>query len=1125
MTRIIDNNDLILSEVLGQVLPGATRLDACVGYFNIRGYDQIAPHIEAMRSIPVLGNAESPVRILLGMALAGDAQLQAEFDAVARDNLGLAGDRVTALQVAKRQVAKIAEQLIWGAPTAAHRSALQSLLEDLRRRTVTVKIFTERPLHAKLYLARTADPLNPGRAVVGSSNFTPSGLARQGELNLEETDHQKVQELGDWFEDHWTNPFTCDISEALAEVIENSWAVEPQPSPYHLHLKMAFEVSRDARSGKSVSIPEEIENILGPWQQDAIKIATRIVRARGLTVIGDVVGLGKTLVGLGVAASLGDKVLILCPPNLKDMWEWHLQEYGVPGKVLGISDPLKRELPNLRAYKTVLIDEAHNLRHTSRQIWPVVRDYISENNSRLILMTATMFNADVLDIAGQLSLKLNEDEDLGIQPEKHIETLSPEALQDFKQRQNYRLSTLSAFKVSKEADDWRRLLSLYLVRRTRAYLLERYALEDEIGNKYFEFADGRTFRFPKANRTPIEYPGGPEDPCDQLASVANFQILDGLTYARYQLGKYLTTSASATSPAEQQLIEDLERATASSGFIRTTILKRLASSPKAFFITVEKMLLRTHLLRWAMANGKDLPVGDLLDKYYGQSDEDEINEDLDDSVAIATDVYLDGSWAKGLALSSWDEKAKAAYESLVAKQPKKLRWARNTLFDSASLIKDLSSDAADLQGIIDEHGDWDANKDSKIRALADMISNLPTGEKLLVFSEYSDSISYVHTHLQRLLPNISIEQASSKSTSPATLARRFAPKANAKAGGVKEGETEIQVLLATDVLSEGHNLQDCARVVNWDIPWTIIKIIQRAGRVDRVGQEAAEIFIHTLKPHNGLEAVLDLVKRLRARLKENHELFGGEENFFEDELAGSVNEFFDGGEVNLPEIETDVDYASFAMQIWDSASEDDRVRAKAIGDASFTTKRLFSPEMQGQVLAHAIAERSEGSLIDYFALQSADGSIRSLTPLEALRTTSSAPGEDPGNLLDEHLDKVESILANRFTPLAKSDQAQGYTGIRGQLKKFLELACTKLAPASAGYLRAERLEVKLDQRGIKRLVQSEIREQIRRAKKSSDFESAVDWLWDLDLDDNLFTSAPVELTSLKISTSFGWNKN
>ncbi len=1125
MTRIIDNNELVLSEVLGQVLPGASRLDACVGYFNIRGYDQIAPHIEAMRNIPVLGDSESPVRILLGMALAGDSQLQAEFDAVARENLGLAGDRATALQVAKRQVAKIAEQLIWGAPTAAHRAALQALLEDLKRGTVTVKIFTERPLHAKLYLARTSDPLNPGRAVVGSSNFTPSGLARQGELNLEETDHQKVQELGEWFEDHWRNPFTCDISQELAEVIENSWAIEPQPNPYHLHLKMAFEVSRDARSGKSVSIPEEIEGILGPWQLDAIKIATRIVRSRGLTVIGDVVGLGKTLVGLGVAASLGDKVLILCPPNLKDMWEWHLQEYGVPGKVLGISDPIKRELPNLRAYKTVLIDEAHNLRHTSRQIWPAVRDYISENNSRLILMTATMFNADVLDIAGQLSLKINEDEDLGIQPEKHIESLSPEALQDFKQRQNFRLSTLSAFKASKEADDWRRLLSLFLVRRTRAYLLERYALEDEKGNKYFEFADGRTFRFPKANRTPIEYPGGPEDPCDQLASVANFQILDGLTYARYQLGKYLSESASAESEVEQQLVEDLQRATASSGFIRTTILKRLASSPKAFFITVEKMLLRTHLLRWAMANGKDLPVGDLLDKYYGQSDDDEINEDLQDSEEEDSEAFFDGSWARGVDAASWDERAQKAYESLVEKKPRNLRWARNSLFDSQSLIRDLQSDASDLQGIIDAHGDWDANKDSKIRALADMISGLPKGEKLLVFSEYSDSISYVHTHLKRLLPHVVMEQASSKTTSPATLARRFAPKANAKAGGVKEGETEIQVLLATDVLSEGHNLQDCARVVNWDIPWTIIKIIQRAGRVDRVGQEAQEIFVHTLKPHTGLESVLDLVKRLRSRLKENHEIFGGEENFFEDDLNGGVIELFDGGEVNLPEIETDVDYASFAMQIWDSASEEDRVRARAIGDASFTTKRLFSPEMQGQVLAHAIAERSEGSLIDYFALQNSDGSIRSLTPLEALRLTSTAPGEHPGALLEDHLEKVEALLANRFTPLAKADQAQGFTGLRGQLKKFLELACEKLAPASTGYLRAERLEAKLDQRGIKRLLQSEIREQIRRSKKTLDFESAVDWLWDLDLDDNLFTSAPVELTSLKISTSFGWNKS
>jgi superfamily II DNA or RNA helicase len=1033
---------------------------------------------------------------------------------------------MTARQAAQGQIARFAKQLTWGAPTEADRQSLRHLLSDLKNKTLQVRLFTERPLHAKLYLAGTFEPQNPGRAIVGSSNFTTAGLSKNGELNLEETDHQKVSELGAWFEEHWENDFSWEITQDLIDVLEASWAVEPQPDPYLLHLKMAYELSRDARSGKSLSIPENIQSDLVPWQVDAVRIATRIAKVRGLAVVGDVVGLGKTLVGVGIAGSLGESVLVLCPPNLKSMWSETLEHYELPHKVLGLSQPLVKDLPNLRTYKVVIIDEAHNLRHDSTKIWPEVKKYISENNSRLILLTATMFNADVMDIAGQLELKLDPDDDLGIQPEKHIEALSESELRDFRIDLNHQTTTLKAFKRSEEADDWRRLLSLFLVRRTRAYLLERYALTDDQGNKFFRFNDGTEFRFPDRVQEPLEYPGGPNDPCDQLASVANFEILDQLTYARYQIGRYLNEAAVANSENEEKLIEDLRRATASAGFIRTTILKRLTSSPKAFFITVEKMLLRTHLLRWAAENDMDLPVGDLLDKHYGFSDESDSRdefEEIEGKFSASETEYLDGTWAKDVTKAVWNEKAKSAYFNLLENSPRKLRWARLELFNKAKLMLDLESDTEDLQSIINTHGAWDANQDTKLLALANRIRELPPEKKLLVFSEYADSIDYVHRHLVRLLPNVAIEKVSGKTADPTTIARRFAPESNRVLGGMPKDEKPIQVLLATDVLSEGQNLQDCDQVLNWDIPWTIIKIIQRAGRVDRIGQKSKSIKILTFKPHAGLDGVLSLVSRLRNRLKENHEIFGGAENFFNDPLIDNPSSFFDGDGANLPDIETEVDFSSYALQIWDSADEADRIKARRIGDASFTTISGIARQLSGGVLAHAIAERADETIIDYIAYQTAAGESQAKTPMEALKLTSTPNHSAPGELLENHLQIVEHLLQNRFVNLARSERTQGYVGMRGRLRTFLEACQSNLGISSTGHVRAVKLETELSSRGVRSSAKSDLIDLFRSTKKSGDFDSAVDLLWDMNLDGLLLTNAPTEVKSLKISTSFGWN--
>lgn len=1115
MTRIIDNKDLTLESVLQESLPFTKQFDACVGYFNLRGWSRISSQLANLRS----NNATtygSPVRLIVGMAVDGEEQIRQEFDPIAQERANRAPDFEGSLRLATSQVRKFANQLVWGTPTDADLLSIRNLLSDLKKGVLKIKFAAREPLHAKLYLCHLNDGLASFRATVGSSNFTSSGLHKNGELNLEESDTQKATELLDWFNNRWDDVFTIDITDQLIDVLENSWAHEPQPSPRLVHLKMAYELSRDARSGSTLSIPANLADQIMPWQEQAIRVASQIVRNRGIVVVGDVVGLGKTLVGTGIAASAADNVLIICPKNLETMWQDHIDEYGLAGRVVPIS-MVQKVLPELRKFQLVLIDESHNIRNKTTQAWKALKKYIQANDCNLVLLTATMYNARVEDISSQLELKLELEEDLGIRPESHLETLSPAGYSAIVNKLGGHLSSLRAFNESPQADDWKRLLSQFLVRRTRPYLTENFAKIDEVtGEEYFEYRNGTRFSFPKRVTVPLEYPGGKDDPCDKLVSVANFEAIAKLKYARYQLGNYFRADFVPINKSEEELKIDLNRATASSGFIKTTVLKRLTSSPKAFFITVEKMLLRAHLLRWAAENGKPLPIGTLQDKAYELAGEHDSDDGSLDDLQIGAEVNEDGSWARNLTVEHWNLKASQAYEALVANTPKDLIWARPEIFRLPALINDLTTDNAALQRIIDENGSWNPANDSKLKALADLVKSLKPKEKLLVFSEYADSIKYVAKHLIPDCPGIEIGVVTGGTDSPTTFARRFAPEANAKAGGLPEGQTEIQVLLATDVLSEGQNLQDSAIIVNWDLPWTIIKIIQRAGRVDRIGQKAKEIKLYSFKPHNDLEAVLMLVDRLKNRLVQNGEILGGGETIFANPLDDNIGGLFDGS-ASLYAHEGEVDFSSQALSIWDKATDDERLKAKSLGDGVFTSK--LSTDYQGDVLVYAVAEKADLRLIDLISLRRADGSTNAVTQLDALRYTATETLEPACALLPNHLSAMSEIMNVSILPQALKREIRH----RDRTYRFLEDALEKFAGDDETTQQIDSALDVLNEFPVQPHLVAEIEEAIRKSKKNQNWVPALGAIFELNRNDDLVDSTNKELKNLKVVCSFGWN--
>jgi len=216
-------------------------------------------------------------------------------------------------------------------------------------------------------------------------------------------------------------------------------------------------------------------------------------------LIGDVVGLGKTLMATALARIMQDdygiETLVICPKNLVKMWREYVQDYRLVGEVRSVTN-MQNELPDLRRFRLVIIDESHNLRNREGKRYKAIKDYIEKNESKCILLSATPFNKTYLDLSAQLRLFLTDEQsrDVGIRPEKLLSSMSETT---FNSTYQCPVRSLVAFEESEYADDWRDLMRLFLVRRTRSFIQENYAQTDpETKRKYLVFNDGRRSYFP-----------------------------------------------------------------------------------------------------------------------------------------------------------------------------------------------------------------------------------------------------------------------------------------------------------------------------------------------------------------------------------------------------------------------------------------------------------------------------------------------------------------------------------------------------------------------------------------------------------------------------------------------------
>lgn len=916
MPRIFDNINLDLLNALKQTLQISDRADFCVGYFNLRGWKALDSQIENWS-----GGEGKSCRLLVGMQRMPQDQF---LDIINLSKSDIEIDQKTVLELKKKLAEEFRDQLTRGAPNNEDETGLRRLAAQIKADKVKVKLFLRHPLHAKLYLLfRPSDPNNPITGYLGSSNLTMAGLSNQGELNVDVLDHDACNKLSDWFGARWNDKWCLDISKDLVHIIEESWAREDLISPYYIYLKMAYHLSMEARAGLSeFKIPRSFGNKLFEFQTAAVKIAAHHLNKRGGVLIGDVVGLGKTLMATALARIFEDDygydTLILCPPNLVPMWEDYRIQYNLNAKILSISE-VQNQLPQLRRFRIVLIDESHNLRNREGKRYRVIQEYIQKNDCKCILLSATPYNKTYLDLSGQLGLFVAEDKDLGIRPEKLLHEIGEI---EFIKRHQCSTSTLPAFEKSIYADDWRELMRLYLVRRTRSFIENNYANTDPVtGQKYLTFEDGTRSSFPIRRPKTIEFKVNPKNKKDQYAYLFSPEvvaIINRLFLPRYGLGNYIAPSPhEPPTSIEGTHLQDLSRGGRRlMGFCRTNLFKRLESSGHSFLLSIERHILRNYIYLHAIENRLPLPIGtqdsSILDARI--NDEDELADLFSDN-----DQNQEGDPLGREEIQSLDRlksMAADAYQKYSTTYKTRFKWIRSSLFVQ-TLQSDLTADIQELQQIIKKVGKWNSSEDDKLNALIELFSITHPKKKILVFSQFADTVRYLEAKIiQRGI--LSVAGATGDYADPTSLAWRFSPLSNQKEVSPEE---ELRILIATDVLSEGQNLQDCSIVVNFDLPWAIIRLIQRAGRVDRIGQKATEILCYSFLPAEGVERIIQLRRRVRERLNQNAEVVGTDESFFEDDRNDQkiLDLYNEKSGILDDDVDSEVDLTSYAYQIWKNA--------------------------------------------------------------------------------------------------------------------------------------------------------------------------------------------------------------
>ena len=640
--------------------------------------------------------------------------------------------------------------------------------------------------------------------------------------------------------------------------------------------------------------------------------------------------------------------------------------------------------------------------------------------------------------------------------------------------------SLAAFEKSEFADDWRELMRLYLVRRTRSFIIDNYAHTDPVnGRKFLPLEDGKPYYFPTRIPKTAQFVVNEKSAADQYARLYSPDVVDTIAtlhLPRYGLGNYVAPSPDMPPTREEaKALQNLSRAGKRlMGFCRTNLFKRLESSGQAFIQSVERHVLRNFVYTYAIESGQPLPIGTqdsgLLDARINDEDSEDMEGILenDDEGANGHD---DGHSLR--TPEDYKKRAAEVYRSYALRGRSHFDWLRPDLFDKV-LAVNLRADSESLMRVLEKCGDWVASKDAKLDTLYNLLTKKHPKDKVIVFSQFADTVRY----LEKQLTGRGVKQlagVTGDSSDPTGLAWQFSPESNEKRDRIRP-EDELRLLIATDVLSEGQNLQDCAVVVNFDLPWAIVRLVQRIGRVDRIGQRAEVLYCYSFLPADGVERIIRLRSRVRQRLQENAEVVGTDEAFFEDDRNDqTVRDLFtEKAGILDGDADTEVDLASYAYQIWKNAISADPKLEKIISEL---------PSVIYSTKAHSATASAPGGVVVYLRTAEDNDALvwvdpQSLVVTESQKTILDVAKCNPGSPALPRLSTHHDLVRQGVEQVLKEERSVG-----GQLGR----------PSGARFRTYERLnqyaeEVKntlFDRQELHRAIEEIYRYPLREAAKEA----------------------------------------
>jgi hypothetical protein len=451
-------------------------------------------------------------------------------------------------------------------------------------------------------------------------------------------------------------------------------------------------------------------------------------------------------------------------------------------------------------------------------------------------------------------------------------------------------------------------MSDHLVRRTRSFIKRTAKKETVIGadgiaeeREYLQFANGEKFHFPTRVATPLSHrfsPGRPGRADGRRQHPRRHPRPDPPALPPRRLRQ----PQGSPHTADTKNLDDIRSGRGNvSGFVRISLFKRLSSSGHSFILSLQRQRARNELFIHAIDHNLPIPLGAFTDKQITVSDED-----------IEGDSDLHGSVA-------------TRYESLTRSLPAKTKWVNTTVFKPIP-AQGPRQGQRDHHQLLDRFGNWDSTRDSKMNALVDLLSNDHAGEKVLIFTEYSDTAELhrgsTHRRRRKQRGPGHRRHRQSRRPGPPLLAELSNKLPSQTEDDVDAVEDPIDVLIATDVLSEGQNLQDSHIIVNYDLPWAIIRIIQRAGRVDRIGQKSDTVHLYLIT-HEKIEQQIRLRQRIKDRLGAAAEAFGSDEKFFGGDKEIKILDDFYKGRVTDDDTddEAEADSVSEAWLVWSTAQD------------------------------------------------------------------------------------------------------------------------------------------------------------------------------------------------------------